>query len=310
MKALIIGLGSIARKHISALRSLVPDIEIYALRSGHSIQGFEGVTDLFEPFDIKDNFDFAVISNPTSCHAETLKRLADTTFPLFIEKPVVDSVAHRGLIDRLSASGRLTYVACNLRFLECIEFVRNYILDNPEARINEVNVYCGSYLPDWRPGTDYHRSYSAIPELGGGVNIDLIHEIDYVCHIFGPPAKSRGLCSSRSSLGIRAVDYANYVLIYPGFIASIVLDYFRRDYKRTLEILFEDSTWTVDLAENKITDHQGKTIFESRGRIADTYLTQMKYFLKTVNEGTRPENDAKEAFEVLKICLNYERLDQ
>ena len=309
MKGLIIGLGSIARKHIDAIRSIDPRITLSALRSGPGGSDIEGVENLYEPFDGWDMFDFIIISNPTSCHADTIKKLAHSSVPLFIEKPVVDSVSHSDLITELKLSGRITYVACNLRFLECLVYVRNYLNENPGCRINEVNVYCGSYLPDWRPGTDYRKSYSAIPELGGGVNIDLIHEIDYVVWLFGQPVKSFGLCTSRSSLDIRAIDYANYALVYPGFVASVILDYYRRDYRRSLEIVFSDVTWTVNLAENKITDCTGKVVFESGNRIGDTYKSQMEYFLNIIKRGGRPENDASAAFDVLKICMNYERPD-
>lgn len=309
MKGLIIGLGSIARKHIDAIRSIDPGIELYALRSGRGGSDVDGVENIYEPFSDWDNFDFVIVSNPTSLHATTLKRLDFSSVPLFIEKPVVGSITDSQIISELDKSGRLTYVACNLRFLECLGYIKNYINGRPEARINEVNVYCGSYLPDWRPGVDYRKTYSAIPELGGGVNIDLIHEIDYVCWLFGLPEKSRGLCASRSSLGISAIDYANYVMVYPEFIASVTLNYFRRDYKRVLEIVFDNDTWSVDLAKNKITDSHGKTVFESENKIIDTYLTQMDYFINLIRKGSRPENDAMTAFEVLKICMNYERLD-
>ncbi len=197
MKGLIIGLGSIARKHIDAIRSIDPGIELYALRSGRGGSDVDGVENIYEPFSDWDSFDFVIVSNPTSLHATTLKRLAFSSVPLFIEKPVVGSINDSQLISELDKSGRLTYVACNLRFLECLGYIKNYINGRPEARINEVNVYCGSYLPDWRPGVDYRKTYSAIPELGGGVNIDLIHEIDYVCWLFGLPEKSRGLTTVR-----------------------------------------------------------------------------------------------------------------
>ena len=46
MRVLIIGLGSIAVKHIRALRLINPEIEILALRSGLSSTTIEGITDL------------------------------------------------------------------------------------------------------------------------------------------------------------------------------------------------------------------------------------------------------------------------
>lgn len=307
MNILIAGLGSIAKKHIAAIRKLVPDAEIYALRSRKGSATYENVHNIYE-LDFPDRFfDFAIISNPTSEHARTVEDLLKLNIPLFIEKPLFGDLNHRELVDKVKQSGIVNYVACNLRFLDCVQFMKDYVATHPKRVINEVNAYCGSYLPDWRPGTDYRKCYSARPELGGGVNIDLIHEIDYVYWIFGAPTDSLGVCRSVSSLNIEAVDYANYLLFYPNFTASIVLNYYRRDYKRSLEIVFEDDTWRMDLAMNEITDSQGNIVFRGKIRPIDTYERQMAGFLNLLAENKQAENNVEQAYDVLKICLKYER---
>ena len=307
MNILIVGLGSIARKHIAAIRTLAPDARIYGLRSSKDAPKVEGVTDLYGLDDAGIKFDFAIISNPTSHHATTIRELIGLNIPLFIEKPVFGDLNNENLVETVESSGILNYVACNLRFLDSIRFLHDYIASHPDRRVNEVNVYCGSYLPDWRPGTDYRKCYSAIPELGGGVNIDLIHDIDYVYWIFGKPEKTVSVCRNVSSLDIRAVDYANYTLLYPRFTASVILNYYRRDYKRTIEVVFYDDTWLADLKENTITDSSGATVFKGMNTPQETYLNQMEYFLDLIKNGDRAENTVNEAYNVLKICLKNER---
>lgn len=307
MKVLIVGLGSIARKHIAAIRTIDPAAGIFALRSNDSARREEGVINIFEKKNIPEDIDFIIISNPTSCHADAVAALKGLGKPLFVEKPVFESPNHDELVKAVTDSGLTTYVACNLRFLDGLVFLKKYLSDNPARRINEVNVYCGSHLPDWRPGTDFKASYSAIPELGGGVNLDLIHEIDYVCWLFGKPRQSTAILRNVSSLDIRAVDYANYCLIYPGFVASVILNYYRRDYRRTLEIVFDDDTWTLDLKINTITDHAGNTVFIGRNDVGSTYETQMRYFIDIIKNGRHADNDIKTAYDVLKICIDNER---
>ena len=306
MRVLIVGLGSIARKHICAIRNIKPDTQILALRSGKTISNMDGVVNIYDLHDIDGEIDFALISNPTSCHADTIMRLKDLNIPLFIEKPIFESLGYDELVKEISRKGILTYVACNLRFLDSLRFLKDYISKHPRKRINEVNVYCGSYLPEWRPGTDYRKCYSAIPELGGGVHIDLIHEIDYIYWLFGKPLETRAICRSVSSLAIRAIDYANYSLIYRDFVVSIVLNYYRRDYKRTLEIVFEDGTWTLNLKANSIKDQNGVVIFKGEGDFIATYELQMRYFIKLLENKEKSENDIETAYNVLNICLNYE----
>ncbi len=309
MKVLIIGLGSIARKHIAALKEIDAGVEIYALRSDRNAVQVDSVINLYDIKECRQDFDFAIISNPTSLHANAIRSILGLNIPMFIEKPVFESLGYEELLKDIAEKGIKTYVACNLRFLESLCYLHDYIRNNPRRRINEVNVYCGSYLPEWRPGTDYRKCYSAIPELGGGVHIDLIHDIDYVYWIFGKPKYHHGVCRNVSSLDIRAVDYANYQLFYPQFTVTIILNYYRRDYKRTLEVVFEDDTWTVDLKENIICNSKGMVIFKGKNTPLDTYKSQLEYFIDLVVNGGNPVNNINVAYDILKICLGYERFE-
>ena len=93
MKVLIIGLGSIGRKHIAALRRYVSDVEIYALRSDIKSFPYEDVTDFYQWDEVlKLSYDFVIISNPTSMHRSTIEKLQALNIPLFIEKPLFDSL--------------------------------------------------------------------------------------------------------------------------------------------------------------------------------------------------------------------------
>lgn len=307
MRILIVGLGSIAAKHIDAIRRIEPEAEIIALRSRREAPPYVNVRDVYSLDECTGTFDFAIVSNPTSRHAHTVEELLKLNIPLFIEKPVFESPDYPELLEKIRMLGVKTYVGCNLRFMDSLIVLHDYIRSNPDKRINEVNVYCGSYLPSWRPGTDFRKCYSAIPELGGGVNIDLIHDIDYTVWIFGQPVQTRGFCRSVSSLGIRAIDYANYTLVYPRFTASVILNYYRRDYRRRIEVLFDDDTWTVDIGNNIITDMNGATIYKGSVSPLQTYEAQMRYFMDKLKKGETMENDVFSACDVLKICLNYER---
>jgi len=300
MKVLIVGLGSIASKHIAAIKSIAPQTEFYAWRSSMDSEVKEGVINVYSLDELQNiDMNFAIIANPTSAHAATIKKLIPKQIPLFIEKPLFSDLDHEDVITQINGSTISTYVACNLRFLDCLRFSHEHIQGN---KINEVNIYCGSYLPEWRPGKDYRKTYSANREMGGGVHIDLIHEIDYAYWLFGKPKKVHKVFSSKSSLEINAYDYANYVLEYPTFNASIILNYFRRDAKRTLEVVGDTTTLLVDLLGNKVYDGD-KLVFESKKTIKDTYEDQLRFFISEVVTKNTQFNTAEEAYEILKICL-------
>ena len=303
MKVLIIGLGSIALKHIKALQELYPSVVIYALRrKGEPSKEIKGVIEVFDISEIKvDTLSFILISNPTAVHYETIKEVMVYKKPLFIEKPLFETLSNEAndLVMEIERQGIPTYVACNLRFLESIAKIRELLVGK---RVNEVNVYCGSYLPDWRPNIDFRKVYSANKEMGGGVHIDLIHELDYVYWLFGAPIHTQSFFSNKSSLDITAYDYANYLWEYDDFSVSVVLNYYRRDSKRTLEILTDEGTYLVDLLRNNIS-YNDEIVFQSSQLSLETYTAQMQFFVEEILNKQTKFNTFVEGYKVLKLCL-------
>lgn len=302
MKVVIIGLGSIAQKHISALKVLDSSFEIVALRSSTTAKTINGVKDIYDWDAIKNEKpDFIIVSNPTCLHFSTLQRLKDSLIPLFIEKPVFSQRGkkEKELVSQISKQQIPTYVACNLRFLHSIQEIKERI---KKERVNEVNVYCGSYLPEWRPHTDYRTVYSANKDMGGGVHLDLIHELDYIHWIFGQPKHTSVMFNNNSSLHIDAFDYANYVWEYREFCISIILNYYRPIPKRSMEIVCKSGIYWVDLLNNTITFND-KEVFSSEQRINNTYIDQLSFFINNVLKGDSTFNSIEEGYNILELCL-------
>lgn len=302
MKILIIGLGSIAKKHIKVLRKLDSDLILYALRSSESEYKEEGVFDIYLWSKVPKDLDFIIISNPTSMHAETILKCLNFEVPLFIEKPVFESLNRtKEIIRKVKNKKIITYVACNLRFHPAIQFLKREVSRNLPI---EYNSYCGSYLPEWRPNTDYREVYSAKKELGGGVHLDLIHEIDYCKYLLGSPIKNFSYFKKKSALEINSIDIAHYVFEYEMTSAFITLNYYRRDIKREIECIWEDKTWLIDLLSNTITNEKDEIIFSEPFDFMDTYISQMESFIKHVERNELPENNIEEGIETLKLTLN------
>lgn len=302
MRVLITGLGSIAKKHIHALRTLAADTDIYALRSDQNAPEIAGVSNITSLSQVNESFDFAIVSTPTAVHYDSIVQLLPLGIPLFIEKPLFHTLENgEKILDACRSQKAITYIACNLRFHPCVQYLKAYLEKNSPF-INEVNIYCGSYLPEWRPQVDFRKNYSAIPEMGGGVHLDLIHELDYACWLLGKPLGSVKTLGNSSSLQIRAIDYAHYQLQYPRYFANITLNYFRRSAKRQMEILIDDRTIEMDLLKNDIYEN-GSLIYSLPTDVHYTYIKQMDYFLKAIKQGTPLMNDINEAYDILKICL-------
>ena len=305
MKVLIIGLGSIAQKHIESIKKIDPFVMLYALRSSSNSINIQDIVDIYKLEDIPSDIDFILITNPTSLHAETILRLIKFEKPLFIEKPVFDTLSNKDeIIKKVVEKNIKTYVGCNLRFHPALNFIKN-LLNKNNIKINEVNIYCGSYLPDWRPSQDYRVSYSSNKQLGGGVHLDLIHELDYAIWLFGKPIKYNSIKRKVSNLLIDTIDFSNYNLAYSDFNVSITLNYYRNKPKRQLEIILENEIILCDLLTSTITNINNDIIFNYEDfSFSKTYLYQMEYFINSLKSKNVYMNDIQESFEILKIALN------
>ena len=302
MTVLIQGLGSIASKHIAVLRRLCPELRIIALRSGFSNKVIEGVESIWNLDEVRVSIDFVIISNPTSLHFESIQRLKNLGVPLFIEKPVLGSLVNADNLEQeLHSLGIKTYVACNLRFHPAIIYLKEVLKDKKPL---EFNVYCGSFLPHWRPSTDYRESYSSKKEFGGGVELDLIHEVDYTVYLLGMPKQVLFKHGTKiSDLQITSNDYAHYVFDHLDTVTTVSLNYYRKHSKRSIEVVWDDDVWIVNLLNNTIHSESKGVIYNEHYDIMNTYNHQMEYFLNNFQSNSEFENNFSEAIKILKLAI-------
>jgi predicted dehydrogenase len=301
MKVLIIGFGSIAKKHLQVLRKIIPDVIVTALRSSNKSEPIKNIKNIYSWDEVDTDTDFVIITNPTSEHFRTIHKVINLSVPILIEKPPLASLEKANeLINEIKLKNVITYTAFNLRFHPVIVWLKKHI---EYKRIIEVQVYCGSYLPEWRPEDDYRKIYSAKKIMGGGAHLDLIHELDYIHYLFGLPLSINSFLSKKSDLEIDSFDSAHYWLEYANMNISVLLNYYRRDSKRYLEIVFDNETIKADLITWKAYDSKGKILFEAEPNLMKTYETQMKYFIDSINAGVKPMNSFEESVQTLELCL-------
>lgn len=303
MIILIIGLGSIGKRHVDAIYALKLEVTIYALRGGLSNDCYKGVINIRSVDEIQNKIDFIVVSNITSAHEATIMSVLELKCPILIEKPVLSDEKNASLISaKLKQKNILTYVACNLRFHSGLQFFKKY-LDERQPRINEVNIYCGSYLPDWRSGIDFRESYSANFDEGGGVHLDLIHELDYCTWLFGFPETVNSIKREVSSLSINAIDHAKFEFLYTDFTTGINLNYYRRDAKRTLEVVTSEDSILLDLRSNIIQSLlTGDIIYNEPFEMKETYKKQMRDFIDVINSNKQIINNFDYGVKILQLA--------
>ena len=298
-KILFSGLGSIGQKHlenlISKLKERKIEFQIDALRTSN--KPFDGITNTYTSYtEVSDDYDIIFITNPTSVHYETIELLKHKTKNMFIEKPIFDK------IQNCEFSSGINYIACPLRFHPIIKELKKFVQNN---QVFAFRAICSSYLPSWRKTKNYQDCYSAKKDMGGGVTLDLIHEIDYLTWIFGTPNEIKTIKAKFSNLEITSDDVAQYIFEFTNTLGSLHLDYFGQysnKAKREIEVFSENDTLLFDVINNQIKSLKTNTVSEFSKE--DIYLNEMDYFLDLIQHGAKEHyNMPSEALDNLKIAL-------
>ena len=243
-RALIVGYGSIGQRHASCLADLSCDVAVVSQQSNITLRSF---TKLEEAVAVVAP-DYVVVANETARHAATIEALAATSFrgALLVEKPLSDKPYHPPAA--LFAKFAIAY---NLRFHPVVTALRQRLQQTP---VLAVHVSVGQHLADWRPGRDFHATYSASREQGGGVLRDLSHELDYLLWLFGPWRRVAALGGCTGALGIAADEYWSILCEFERApIAHLRLSYLDRPARREIVITTAAATLQADLIANTLT---------------------------------------------------------
>ena len=306
MKVCFVGVGSIARRHIRNLHEIDGQIQIDVLRhekaSGSDLPDEVTGDCYYSEGDVPNDYDVIFITNPTAFHYETLARLHDRGKHFFIEKPVfMTGEEDIGALKLRRES--VYYVACPLRYTKVLQYVKDNIdIDD----VYSIRAISSSYLPEWRTNLDYRKSYSADKNLGGGVELDLIHEWDYLIWLFGKPQRVLSVMGKKSGLEINSNDISLYLADYKDKTLELHLDYFGRGAIRKLQIIGKEDTIEADLIHQKIHYFKsGKAL--DMGEDRDSYQRkELQAFLEMVQGTRKNENNIENAITAVRIARGIE----
>jgi predicted dehydrogenase len=309
MDVLVIGAGSIGRRHAANLVTLgqrvaIHDINREALSTLCSTHGYRPIYDLDHALR-NDQYTAAFICTPPHLHIPQAIQTAEAGLHLFIEKPL--SNQRQGIDDLLSLVKKhhlIGMAGFMLRYEPGLCYLKEHI--NPEE-VAFARIEFGSYLPSWRGGLDYRSVYSAQRSMGGGIILDDIHELDYACWLFGFPDRIAGWSGTYSDLEIDVEDTAELQLIYPRSLVTIHADYLQRRTVRRCRICKRDG-YTIDwIFGEGVTTYtaEGRSDFSYRNSFAinNLYAAEIEEFMRCIRDGRQPESDLLNATKVLDLAL-------
>lgn len=314
-KILIVGLGSIGKRHLQIVRESLPKSRIVAFRHKRPQVVPDGVDENVYTIDQATRFHpgIAIISNPASFHIKIAMPLAKQGCHLLIEKPLATKLSEAiSLKNQIKKRGVVCQVGYNLRYVTSLSKFRNLIQRGECGRPMLVRCEVGSYLPKWRPGQDYRKTVSSKKKLGGGVLMELSHEIDYLRWIFGEVVGVKAWIGKISDLDCRVEDTAELWLLFrdrkskKAIKASLLMDFVRHDKTRKCTVIGTEGTVVWDLIKGSIESYKpnsGKWITLQKGAsgLEESYKNQWDDFLKCIRKKTAPLVSLEDGIQTLKV---------
>ena len=315
MKVLVVGCGASGRRHINNL-SAIDRIK--------SISVFTGNKDCLNEVNRKDKVtitdsltntdaDFAVIANDTYKHIDTAIPLAERGLHLFIEKPLSHNLNKTNELRDIARNKKIKiFIGYNLRFLGAIKYIREKLSERALGRLYFAKIEVGQYLPEWRPARDYRDSYSARKNKGGGVALDLSHEIDYMRYLFGDPVSWKTVKSKASSLEIDSDDIFEGIYKYQnGFMCNVHMDYLQKEKKREIRIVGSYGEINCDFVKQKMTTSQEQvdTVEGQDGLfdVAQTYKDELEHFIEAIQKDATPAITMDDGIRALELLEDDKR---
>ncbi len=315
MLILVVGCGSIGRRHIRNLKALkagdiiAQDVSLGRLSEVEREHGIKVYDDVEAALGQKP--DVALICTPTSRHVAPALSAARSGCHLFIEKPLshsLDGVSE--LTEVVSRKGLTAAVGHNMRFHPGIALMKELLDKKSIGRVVCARLQAGQYLPERHPWEDYRQGYAAREELGGGTILDGVHEIDYITWFLGEVSRVFCFGGKLSSMEIDTEDTAEILLQFKsGAIAEVHMDYVQRYRGRSCQIIGEEGTILWDFNEGEVRlysaeDQKWQTFPQKPDYdLNEMYIDEMKHFLQCIKGKCKPMHDINSARRILEIAL-------
>ena len=313
-KILIVGFGSIGRRHYNNLLKLGYH-NIYFLRTNKSSLETSDLNKNNIFYDVEEAFynnpDIVFITNPTAFHIDIALRAAKNNCHFFIEKPLSNSLDKcADLLKIVNEKNLITMVGFQFRYHPLLLVLKRMINEGELGDIFYINSFYGEYLPDWHPWEDYKLSYSAKDNLGGGVILTLCHPVDYLMWLFGDIDNVQSFYKKSKLISTNVPDdIADInILFTSGQIGHIHLDFIKRPPAHFLDVCGVKKSIKIDFLEGvmRIISKKGKIKEEfvnSSYSRNDMYLSELKHFFNSINSNTKTGISLEDGLKSLKVCL-------
>lgn len=248
---LVLGTGSVGRRHAKNLRALGADVACFDPRADRLEQARQEIASDLEVFQSLDEalaeperFAGVVVASPPSFHVEQTTRAIQIGLPTLLEKPVAPDLASALRLNQAAQAADVpVLLGYTYRWWPPFVELRRRIRDGAVGELRHARFVMSAHLADWHPWERYQDFFMASRELGGGALLDESHFIDLMLWFFGMPQSLFGRVEHLSQLEITTDDNVDLVVIYPhDFRVTIHLDLYGRPHEKSVTVTGEAGT--------------------------------------------------------------------
>lgn len=330
-RCLFVGLGGIGQRHLRNLRALRgSSVTVDAYRVRRERQVVSDTLQVVPGEDVESKYEVCVhqdldaalalrpdvvfVTNPSGFHVDVTRRALESGAHVLVEKPLSSSL--EGVADLVRESQRrklVGYVAYQLRFHPGFQRIQQALGEGVLGRVLFAEAVVGEFLPGFHPYEDYRRMYASRRELGGGVTLSQIHEIDMLLALLGRPERAFSLGGKLSSLEVDVDDVSSSLLEFRGAAGRVLpvrlhQDFVQQPGERRLVLVGEKGRLEWSLSGRYLRRYAGAgepvevldfTDFP-RNRL---FEDELKHFLSCVEDGLAPAVSLASGAESLAVAL-------
>jgi predicted dehydrogenase len=284
MKILIVGVGSIGKRHLGILMDMgmkdivVCDNQKTRLEEVQNVYPeLRGSEDYAET--IKEGFNVVFICTPPHLHTDIMAKAVDKGCHVFCEKPLAMELKGFDEIERKAGEKDLVImVGYVYRFCKPIQKIKEILDSKILGKIYSARTIISLYLPDWHPWEDYRDFFLSHKDLGGGALLEESHATDYIKWMMGDVKSVFCINKKLSDLEMDAED-----------MTIINLEFENESIGAGLVRLFAAARGEWEEFELSFTP--------------DAYIEQLNHFFECIKNRKEPIIPLSDGIETLRICV-------
>lgn len=312
-KLLVVGVGSIGKRHIENNKNFFKKIDIVDNRIDrlNECEKKFSINEKFTNYKValnKNKYNAVLITTPPHLHLEIAKIAVSKKAHILIEKPLGMSIKGWTHIHKYCQKNNLiSYVAYCHRHINYTQKVKSLLNKKLIGKLLNANLVWGSYFPDWHPWEKYWSYYMAKKKQGGGALMDESHGIDLIRYFFGEPRKIFALVDKVSELKMTADDNAFLLFKMKNKMQiSLNFDLISKPTQCYIRINGSKGSiiWDRDNHVVKVYSDKKKKWINynySKEDFLKMYKTQAKHFIDCIKKRKKPLIDIKDAIHTQKI---------